>query len=203
MQAHRSLMLLVECLAMAPVVPGESVPWGGDGHGFCVSNRPPTRPLPPTNSTARRSPKLLVNCELKLQLAFSSQISFCRYSRAEGGGSATVPFRLWMRGGTGLSRLARLLSLRPCPYIRWWHSRRRLSATASPRQHLPASSTSQPAFLLLRPVHRYHSRNAIPGHCSRRAEQRMRRALHPSALYPPHPSLCTCKLACQTPPMMM
>jgi hypothetical protein len=51
---------------MAPVVPGESVPWGGDGHGFCVSNRPPTRPLPPTNSTARRSPKLLVNCELKL-----------------------------------------------------------------------------------------------------------------------------------------
>ena len=146
MQAHRSLMLLVECLAMAPVVPGESVPWGGDGHGFCVSNRPPTRPLPPANSTARRSPKLLVNCELKLQLALSSRISFCRCSRAEGGGSATVPFRLWMRGGTGLSRLARLLSLRPCPYIRWWHSRRRLSATASPRQHLPAAPASQPFY---------------------------------------------------------
>jgi hypothetical protein len=71
-----------------------------------------------------------------------------------------------------------------------WAIRNGISTPTPASQHQPAC---QPAFQLLRPVHRYHSRNAMPAHCTRRAEKRMRRALHPSTLYPTHPSLCTCK----------
>ena len=105
-------------------------------------------------------------------------MSNCRCSRAASEGSANVSFSFvdarWHKTKSlGQAPLAQTM----LP-IRWWHSRRAPSATASPRQYLPAS---QP-FNYHDFVHRYHSRNVMPG----QAEKRMRRALHPSTLYPPH-----------------
>jgi hypothetical protein len=73
-------------------------------------------------------------------------------------------FRLWMRGGTRLSRLARLLSLRPCcPYV-----------GGIPAVHHPHSTptpASQPAFQLPRlcpplPLAECHARSSREAYAS-------------------------------------
>jgi hypothetical protein len=199
MQAHRSLMLLAGSISGGPSRSRRIGSLGVELDMAFVCQTGLPRGLF-HQSICQPAPAKVVGelIDGAVRPVLSSRMSNCRCSRAASEGSANVSFSFvdarWHKTKSlGQAPLAQTM----LP-IRWWHSRRAPSATASPRQYLPAS---QP-FNYHDFVHRCHSRNVMPG----QAEKRMRRALHPSTLYPPHsthPSLCTCELACQTLPMMM
>lgn len=113
----------------------------------------------------------------------------CRFSRLASGGSATVSFSsCGCEGGTGLSRLARLLSLSRSDHahthIRWWQHSRRNATRNGISTPTPAS---QPAFRQPRmyctticPPLPHAECHARPLHASRES---VPCALHPSIPY--------------------